>query len=848
MSQSTWSCANGIRNWCYIKEALHQWGLGSGATKMAQEVSNPQAARAKAGVDVQPFGEVALVNVVGLVDEHFRGFGNFGDATRSVVLNVSGMTRMTSFGVRQWLKGMDALPRTITQLYLLGCPTFFVDQLNMVLNFGGAAQVLTVIAPYTCPSCGVESGETIDVLADRAALAKGGTPEKECSRCSGRLEFDETPESYFSFITKYAASSLTPAVAQLLASQKLYKAADLGNEKPPRIIKLVHGVVTYFRIIGSVGSMFRARPLLVGAEGEVVIDLAEVDRFDPLGQGEWRRLLKTLATQVPAVTIVDIDDSFLAVAGDSISLARNIAVWSVRVPYRCNDCARSSAQSYVLDGASWPFKFQENVCSTCGGVTHSELDSERLAPVQKASNTPPAASVKVIKQREEILSRARTDANVAQAGDGANASLAADDTILGKYKIVRRLSEGGMAEVFLAKQVGIGGFEKPVALKRIQRQLLETRHLAIDMFLNEAKIAGRLMHPNIVQVLDVGEVGGALYLAMEFVRGKDLREIVKELRNQRSRMPLGDACGIIREVAQALHHAYWSADMAGNQLSVVHRDVSPHNIIISFDGAVKLLDFGVAMSAVTEQSESLVVGKSMYMSPEHTTNQNVDHRSDLFSLGIVMYLLVTGSLPFTGADTREIVRKIRAGTFALPQTVNSELPVELADLITRMLQTNPEHRPQTGSEVAAALTEITRTYGFQSTPSTIAYFIGSVFPSERDESTPIEARSMRTGEVSVVAGAHNSRVSATLLSTPSPIPRSMTGSLSSVTPSVVTGALSTVTPSFESVRTSAQFTKTTPRKEVAMFAGLPVSMLKSIGVIMAVLFVAIIAYLVVRPD
>ncbi len=821
---------------------------------MAREVSTPPIARAKAGVDVQPFGDVALVNVVGLVDEHFRGFGNFGDATRTVILDVSGMTRMTSFGVRQWLKGMDALPKSIAELYLLGCPTFFVDQLNMVLNFGGAAQVLTVVAPYTCPSCGVESGETIDVLADRAALAKGGTPAKECTRCGGQLEFDETPESYFSFVSKYAASSLPAATATLLASQGLYTAVDVGSEKPPRIIKLVHGVVTYFRIIGSVGSMFRARPLLVGAEGEVVIDLAEVDRFDPLGQGEWRRLLKTLANQVPAVTIVDIDDSFLAVAGDSIAIARNIAVWSVRVPYRCDDCGRVSAQSYELEGASWPFHFAEHVCSTCGGVTQSVLPSERLALVQKASNTPPAASVKVIKQREEILSRALTDANVAQAGEGATASLSTDDTILGKYKIVRRLSEGGMAEVFLAKQVGIGGFEKPVALKRIQRQLLETRHLAIDMFLNEAKIAGRLMHPNIVQVLDVGEVGGALYLAMEYVRGKDLREIIKELRQQRSRMQLGDACFIVREVAQALHHAYWSTDMAGNRLSVVHRDVSPHNIIISFDGTVKLLDFGVAMSSVTEQSETMVVGKSMYMSPEHTTNQNVDHRSDLFSLGIVLYLLCTGTMPFSGADPREIIRKIRAGTFALPETVTPDLPPELASLITQMIQPNPEERPQTGRDIVAALTEITRLYGFQSSPSSIAHAIGMLFPAERDESTPIEARGPRTtGELPTpLPGTHSGRVSATLLATPSPI-RSTTGSLAAViaqAPPIYSAPAAPLArpsaASFEPAysRPSGQFTHPASGAKIL---GLPVATVKSLGVILAVIVIAIVGYLVVRP-
>jgi serine/threonine-protein kinase len=199
--------------------------------------------------------------------------------------------------------------------------------------------------------------------------------------------------------------------------------------------------------------------------------------------------------------------------------------------------------------------------------------------------------------------------------------------VLGKYKIVRRLSVGGMAEVFLATQIGIGGFEKPVALKRIQRNMIESRHMAIEMFLNEAKITARLTHPNIVQVLEVGEAQGALFLAMEYVHGKDLRNIIKQLEKTRATMPLAEAVYVGREIAQALHHAYWSNDINGKQLAVVHRDVSPQNIIVSFDGTVKLLDFGVAMSAVTDHDAKMIVGKWLYMSPEATSSQQVDHRT-----------------------------------------------------------------------------------------------------------------------------------------------------------------------------------------------------------------------------
>ncbi|HEY5935924.1 MAG TPA: serine/threonine-protein kinase, partial [Kofleriaceae bacterium] len=670
-------------------------------------------------------GDAALVSVSGLVDERFLGFGDLSQQ-KTVVINVSGMIRMTSFGVRQWLKAMDALPKSITDLYLLGCPTFFVDQLNMVLNFGGPSKVLTVVAPHTCPSCGVESGEMIDVLAERANLAKGGLPEKTCGRCGGKLEFDETPESYFAFVNKYAASSIAPPAAQLLTTHGLYTSLESAAEKPPRIIKLVHGSVTYFRIIGTIGTMFRARPFLVGAEGEIVIDLAEVDRYDPAGQKEWRRLLKNLSAQVPAVTLVDANESFFSAAGDSLSIARNIAVASVLVPYGCIECFRTSYESVP---AQWPMQFGAHVCAMCGGSTGNKLAPETLLPLKKASTDVAAASAKVISQRDEILSRALIDASVAQAGENASATINADDTILGKYKIVRRLSSGGMAEVFLAKQVGIGGFEKPIALKRILRKLLETRQTAVELFLNEAKIAGRLTHPNIIQVLDVGEVQGALYLAMEYVHGKDLRNVIKKLQQNRIIMPLGEACHVVREVAQALHHAYWSMDMTGQQLAVVHRDVSPQNIILGYDGTVKLLDFGVAMSAVTEHAETGIVGKWLYMSPETTTNQQIDHRSDLFSLGVILYLLCSGYMPFTGREPKEIVKKIRAGQYKPLQEIVA-IPERLALLVDRLLAPNPEDRPQRGSEVAVELTEIARQFGIESSGANISYILKQLFPNE----------------------------------------------------------------------------------------------------------------------
>lgn len=183
-------------------------------------------AASAATIDVVSEGEAAVLTVSGLIDERFAGFGEVG-TFRTMVINVSKMTRMTSFGVRQWIRAMDGLSKSNDDVYLLGCPTFFVDQLNMVLNFGGTGKVLTAVAPYTCATCGAESGELLDVLANRATLAKE-PPERECPKCGEILEFDETPESYFAFVSKYGANTIQPAAAQLLQAKGLYGTVAKG--------------------------------------------------------------------------------------------------------------------------------------------------------------------------------------------------------------------------------------------------------------------------------------------------------------------------------------------------------------------------------------------------------------------------------------------------------------------------------------------------------------------------------------------------------------------------------------------------------------------------------------------
>lgn len=677
----------------------------------------------RATIEVVEAGGALLLSVSGLIDEHFTGFGSVSPSVKTAIINTTGLTRMTSFGVRRWMVATDALSNRIPDVYLVGCPIFFVDQLNMVLNFGGAARVLTVVAPYGCPACGRESSELVDVVAGRTTLAKGGVPDKACL-CGVKLEFDETPESYFSFASKYAASKIHPEAAELLAAHGLYTSATSAAAKPAKILKLVQGSVTYFRISGTIGSQFRARPFLVGAEGEVVIDLAEVDRFEPAGHREWNKLLTTLAANVLATTLVDVGPAVLeAAAAGGFTIDDRFAVWSVVVPYHCTVCDRTTHESVPC--SSMTAGFEERLCAGCGAPSRALAEAAVVAPLGDARGDVPSESTKLIQRREEMLARAQAD-GLSEAAESLTPVIDSD-SIFGKYKITRRLSAGGMADVFLAKQVGIGGFEKPVALKRIQRDLLERRHLAVEMFLNEARIAARLMHPNIVQVFDVGESHGALYLAMEYVHGRDFNELLKRLRGRRIGLPLAAACYVVREIAIALDHAYWSKDIDGKQLGVVHRDVSPHNVMLGFDGSVKLLDFGVAMSGLTG-ADTMVVGKWMYMSPEHTRNKNVDHRSDLFSLGVILYESCAGRAPFASAHAKETVRKIREGDYIPVQRHAPEIPDRLAALVDGLLAPDPDRRPQHGQQLAEALSDIAREGALEVTGRHIARLMAEVFP------------------------------------------------------------------------------------------------------------------------
>jgi serine/threonine protein kinase len=263
----------------------------------------------------------------------------------------------------------------------------------------------------------------------------------------------------------------------------------------------------------------------------------------------------------------------------------------------------------------------------------------------------------------------------------------------GRYVLLKRIAIGGMAEIFRAMAYGAEGFEKLVAIKRMLPHL-SSDHQFVDMFVNEAKLAANLNHVNIVPIYDFGCIENMLFLSMEYVHGKDISEITRKIKSRRLRTPVEMACHIFIDVLNGLHNAHNQRDRFGKPLNIVHRDMSPPNIIVSYDGEVKIADFGIAKAARTkaQTSSGVLKGKYSYMSPEQARGKPLDHRTDIFSLGICFYEMLTLSEMFIGHSELEVLRKVREASFKPPTQLNPAIPKELEAIVLRALKKNPKDR------------------------------------------------------------------------------------------------------------------------------------------------------------
>jgi serine/threonine-protein kinase len=295
---------------------------------------------------------------------------------------------------------------------------------------------------------------------------------------------------------------------------------------------------------------------------------------------------------------------------------------------------------------------------------------------------------------------------------------------LGRYDVLKPLIKSELTDLLLARAEGIEGFQRHVAIKRLHA--VHARDKAcLEAFVNEARLAAALHHHNIVQVLDIGEQGGQPYFAMEYVHGVDLRALLNKLSKRSEQLPLQHVVSIIAAAAAALHHAHEQRGPNGKPLGIVHRDVTPGNILVGFDGNVKVVDFGIAKAAIKRMKtdHGVLKGRVPYMAPEQCAGKAVDRRSDVFALGVVAYELATVRRLFKGASEFLTMSAIVNGDIPRPSQYRRDVPPALEAIMMKALARDPRDRFATAGEMAVALDQVAIEVGVGASTTALANYM-----------------------------------------------------------------------------------------------------------------------------
>lgn len=323
----------------------------------------------------------------------------------------------------------------------------------------------------------------------------------------------------------------------------------------------------------------------------------------------------------------------------------------------------------------------------------------------------------------------------------------------GKFLLLDRIARGGMAELCRAKILGSQGFEKLVAIKKILPHLADQDEF-VSAFVDEARLAAFLQHRNIVQIFDFGEIGGSYFISMEYLSGQPLRTLMNLAGKNNTPLPLGIALFIVAEICAGLDYAHNLKNFSGEALNIIHRDIGPQNVFITYDGQVKIIDFGIARATShnTATASGSLKGKIAYMSPEQAGGSEVDHRSDIFSAGIILYELATGKHLYTGEDSKQQLALAVRGGFVSARQINETLPAQLYDILDKALAREPVDRYQSAQEMRNDLEKCARLGVGFATATELAAFMAPLFSEDlaREEEALRQAASVELPPVDEV--------------------------------------------------------------------------------------------------
>ncbi|WNG49604.1 protein kinase [Archangium minus] len=319
-----------------------------------------------------------------------------------------------------------------------------------------------------------------------------------------------------------------------------------------------------------------------------------------------------------------------------------------------------------------------------------------------------------------------------QARTETGGSTEAQPRPYGQYVLVRKLAEGGMAEIFLAKRLGADGFERNVVIKRMLANLSGLPDF-VEMFRDEARLAARLVHPNVVQIHELGFADGCYFICMEYLPGEDFSTTVRTASFRGEYVPIPLVLRVLADAARGLHYAHEFTDESGRRLNIVHRDISPSNLYVTYEGQVKVLDFGIAKaeSRLAHTRTGVVKGKYIYMAPEQARGAEVDRRADIFSLGVCLYEALTHVRPFARENDLAVLNALMADDYQPPRALRPDLSPELEAVILKAMSHEPAHRHATAAEFADDLERILAREPQPTTGAHLAAYLRTSFGEQR---------------------------------------------------------------------------------------------------------------------
>ncbi len=564
------------------------------------------------GIAIERFriAEGTLLRLEGAVDERFPT-DVFKDSVGVLAVDMRGITRITSFGIRAWRQALGGA--IATHVYFVAVPPCGMAQFGMVSGFGGKGQILSFQAPYRCNSCGAEMLRLVDRRSE-ATAALQHPPAIPCA-CGRQMEFDDLPDLYREALSGTAPLQVFPALFSVLG------AADSAN-RPLKIVKSVEESATLLWLSGALDGRAQMRHAADGLEGDVVLVADQVTACDAHGIERLTRLI-------------------------SQATAAGCRVWIARPAPALEDWM--AAAPFILTNVT-------------------------VIPNGREQEVAPAIA-RLLDHRPGVTPPPR------------------GSSFLDRYSLIRQLGAGGMAEIFLARQHGPAGFDRRVALKRILPNLARDPSF-VAMFLAEARMAARLSHQNIVQIHELIEAEGHYCIVMEYVDGRDLSGLLRAAREAGQQISVDVALRIAASVCAALDAAHTARDELGRSLAVVHRDVSPHNVLVGNDGSIKLTDFGIAHAAgqLEKTLPGVIKGKVSYLAPETLAGADADPRTDIFAAGVLLYECLAGYQPFKRQTDYQTYQAIQDHLLPPITVARPDAPPEVDEILARATAKDRERR------------------------------------------------------------------------------------------------------------------------------------------------------------